>query len=145
LVEFIEGMKDIKLYNSQNRKRWEWEKIQVKILNINLKSLSIEQFQSIGSLFINQTKNVLITYFSAKMVIEGDFTLGMMLSIQFMVGQLEGPINQYLEVTRSWQDAKLSISRMNEIQSKENEDNAKQKPLEKNVRHNILFNNVSFQ
>ncbi len=145
LVEFIEGMKDIKLYNSQNRKRWEWEKIQVKLLNINLKSLSVEQIQSIGSLFINQVKNVLITYCSAKMVIEGEFTLGMMLSIQFIVGQLEGPINQYLEVTHSWQEAKLSLKRMNEIHNKENEDNLEQKPVDDIIYNNICFKNVSFQ
>lgn len=107
--------------------------------------MSIEQFQSIGSLFINQIKNVLITYISAKMVIEDNFTLGMMLSIQFIIGQLEGPINQYIEVSRSWQDAKLSTNRMNEIHVREDEGSIEKELIDIGSTNSIHMRNVSFQ
>lgn len=145
LVEFIEGMKDIKLYNCQNQKRWEWEKIQVRIMRLNIDSLSNEQYQTIGSIFINQIKNALISFLCAKMVIESSLSLGMLLSIQFIVGQLEGPISQSIDFIHSWQDAKISFERMGEIHVMENEEKVDQIALDNCSKYNIDIENVSFQ
>lgn len=145
LIEFIEGMKDIKLYKSHNKKRWEWENIQLRLFKINTNSLLIEQYQNIGGVFINQLKNVILTYMSAMMVIEGSLSLGMMLSIQFIIGQLEGPINKIIDYIHSWQDAKISFDRMSEIYMLENEDILEKELLPENSSYNIRFENVCFR
>lgn len=145
LIEFIEGMKDIKLYKSHNKKRWEWEKIQLRLFKINTESLMIEQYQNLGGTFINQLKNAILTYMSAMMVIEGNLSLGMMLSIQFIIGQLEGPINKIIDYIHSWQDAMISFDRMSEIYMIDNEDSLDKKILPLNKLYNIRFENVSFR
>lgn len=145
LVEFIRGMKDIKLYDCQNEKRWVWERIQVKLLTLNLKSLTIEQYQNAGSLLINQIKNTLITYSSAKMVIDNELTIGTMLSIQFIVGQLEGPLNQTIDLLHSWQDARISFERLGEVHEKENELRGNEISISKTANYDIVLENISFQ
>lgn len=145
LIEFIEGMKDIKLFKSHNKKRWDWESIQIRLFKINTDSLVIEQYQNVGSLFINQIKNIILTYMSATMVIDNDISLGMMLSIQFIIGQLEGPINKVIDYMHSWQDARISFDRMAEIHMIENEDIGNKTVLHSNEEYNINFDNVSFR
>lgn len=145
LIEFIEGMKDIKLFKSHNKKRWDWETIQLKLFKINTDSLVIEQYQNVGSLLINQIKNITLTYMSATMVIENEISLGMMLSIQFIIGQLEGPINKVIDYMHSWQDARISFDRMAEIHMIENEDVGNKAVLHSNENFNIEFKNVYFR
>lgn len=145
LIEFIEGMKDIKLFKSHNKKRWDWETIQLRLFKINTESLVIEQYQNVGSLFINQIKNITLTYMSAAMVIENKISLGMMLSIQFIIGQLEGPINKMIDYMHTWQDAKISFDRMAEIHMIENEDAENKTVLPGDEDFNIQFKNVSFR
>lgn len=119
--ETIKGISEIKLQNSIERKRSEIEKIQEDLYSINIKTLKLDQSLESGNVFINETKNIVITFFSALFVINGDFTLGTMLSIQFIIGQLNVPINQSITFIHSYQDAKLSFKRINDIFLKKEE------------------------
>lgn len=121
-IELINGMQEIKLHNAERQKRWGWEYIQARLFRVEIKSMALEQSQSIGSGFINELKNILITVLSAKLVIEGEITLGMMLSISYILGQLNGPILQLVNFLHSIQDAKLSLERLSEIHNRENEE-----------------------
>ncbi len=121
LIQLITGMQEIKLNNCERQKRWEWERIQARIFKISIKSLSLSQFQQGGSAFINETKNILISFIAAAAVIKGDMTLGMMLAVQYIIGQLNTPIAQMINFTRSAQDAKISLERLGEIHEKEDE------------------------
>lgn len=126
LFQIITGMQEIKLNNCEKQKRWEWERIQAKLFRVNIKSLSLSQYQQIGSIFINQTKNIFITFFAAKAVVTGEMTLGMMLAVQYIIGQLNSPIEQLIGFMHTTQDAKISLERLGEIHQKEDEE-----PLEK--------------
>lgn len=121
-LELIHGMQEIKLHNAEQRKRWQWESLQVKLFQTNLESLKLSQVQSGGASLINELKNILITFLAAKLVLTGQLTLGVMLSISYIVGQLNGPILQIVDFIKSWQDARLSIGRINEIHRKEDEE-----------------------
>lgn len=121
LVQIVEGMQDIKINNCGNRKLWEWQHIQAKLYKINVDSLQLSQIQDIGGTLIDQMKNILISFIAAKLVIEGKMTLGMMLALQYIVGQLNAPISQFIAMIQSTQDAKMSMERMNEIQEKRDE------------------------
>ena len=123
VMELINGMQEIKLFNAEREKRWSWEYLQARLFKIEIKSLRLEQTQSLGSNFINEVKNILITIFSAKLVIEGDLTLGMMLSISYIIGQLNSPIQQLISFIHSAQDAKIALERLSEIHNKEDEEN----------------------
>ncbi|MCD2258647.1 peptidase domain-containing ABC transporter [Psychroserpens luteolus] len=122
VIELISGMQEIKLHNAEKRMRWNWEYVQVRLFKIASKNLALEQTQSVGSNFINELKNMLITVLSAKLVIDGDITLGMMLAISYIVGQLNGPINQLISFMRDVQDAKISIDRLGEIHNMSEEE-----------------------
>lgn len=122
VIELINGMQEIKLHNAEKQKRWQWEHVQAKLFNVSIKNLALEQYQSVGSGLINELKNILITVFSATLVIRGDITLGMMLAITYITGQLNGPINQFITFIRQVQDARISIERLAEIHNKEEED-----------------------
>lgn len=122
VVELINGMQEIKLNNAEKQKRWAWEFIQVKLFKIGMKSLALEQTQSVGSNFINQLKDIFITFMSASLVLKGDLTLGMMLSIQYIIGQLNGPLTQLVSFIQQTQDAKISLERLSEIHEKEDEE-----------------------
>ena len=115
LYQMITGMQEIKLNNSEDQKRWKWKQIQIKLFRISLQGLKLEQYQQVGSAFFNQTTNILITFFSARAVVEGGMTLGMMMSITYIVGQLNAPIEQFISFVRAFQDAQISIERLNEI------------------------------
>ncbi len=125
-IELIEGMQEIKLHNAEKQKRWGWEFIQIRLFKIATKGLALEQVQNIGSSSINQLKNILVTFTAASLVINGDISLGMMLSIQYIIGQLNGPISQLLEFIQDTQDAKISLERLKEIHDKEDEENLKE-------------------
>jgi len=122
MVEMIQSMQDIKLNNAQKQKRWGWEALQAKLFKFRVESLALSQYQSIGSMAINQAKGILITYISAKSVIDGDITLGGMMAIQYIVGMVSNPVELLLGFMQSYQDAKISLERLNEIYETEEEE-----------------------
>ena len=121
VMELINGMQEIKLHNAEKQKRWGWEYVQARLFRVSIKGLVLEQAQTIGSSVINELKNIFIILLSAKLVIDGSITLGMMLSISSIVGSLNGPITQLIEFVRELQDAKISLARLSEIHQKEDE------------------------
>ncbi len=122
VIELINGMQEIKLHNAERQKRWEWERIQVRLFRVSTKNLAVEQMQTAGSSFINEVKNIGITMLAAILVIKGSLTLGMMLSISYIIGQLNGPVLQLVNFVHSLQDAKISLERISEIHSKQGEE-----------------------
>ncbi|MDO5979790.1 peptidase domain-containing ABC transporter [Flavivirga spongiicola] len=133
VIELINGMQEIKMNNAEKQKRWKWEYVQARLFKVSMQSLTLEQTQGVGSSFINQAKNILITFTSALLVIEGNITLGMMLSIQYIIGQLNGPIGQLVSFVQIIQDAKISLERLGEIHDKEDEE-SKQKHLISDIK-----------
>lgn len=123
VYQMISGMQEIKLQGCEQRKRWEWEDIQSDLFNVNLEALSLAQNEKAGSIFINETKNVLITVVAAMSVIDGSLTLGMMLAIQYIIGQLSSPVEQLVTFIYNWQDVSISLDRMNEIHTQSDEEN----------------------
>lgn len=121
-VETIEGMQDIKINNYEKAKRWKWENIQARLYKVNLRSLTVNNYQNLGAQFIDSVKNLLITFFCAKAVINGQITFGVMISTQFIIGMLSGPIQQFVQFIVSAQFAHLSFLRLNEIHEQEEED-----------------------
>lgn len=122
LMQLIYGMQDIKLLGCEQQKRWEWENIQAALFRINMSSLNLGQWQQVGAVLINEVKNILITVLSATAVLHGDITLGVMLSIQYIIGQMQGPVSQFVAFMQSTQDAKLSLERLGEIHGKPDEE-----------------------
>ena len=122
LYQLITGMQEIKLNNCEKQKRWEWENIQAKLFRVSIKGLALSQYQQSGAFFINETKNILISFVSAAAVIKGDMTLGMMTAVQYIIGQLNSPINQMIGFIQSAQDAKISLERLGEIHNREDEE-----------------------
>lgn len=123
IIQMLNGVQEIKLNNWEKHKIASWEKIQSMLYKINIKSLSIEQFQQIGASFINELKNILIIFVSAKLVIEKNLSLGTMLAVQYVIGQLNGPLEQFVQFVRTYQDASLSVDRLNEVFIQEEEEN----------------------
>ena len=121
MVQLITGMQEIKLNNCEQQQRWKWESIQVKLFKISMKGMVLGQVQQVGSIFFSQTTSLTISFLSAKAVIDGNITLGMMMSISYILGQLSGPISQVISFCQSLQDAKISLERLNEINNKEEE------------------------
>ncbi len=121
VIELINGMQEIKLHNAEKQKRWGWEYVQARLFKVSMKGLVLEQTQSVGSNFINELKNIIIIFLSAKLVIDGQITLGMMMAISSIVGSLNGPIVQLISFIREAQDAKISLARLSEIHDKEDE------------------------
>ena len=146
LIQLITGMQEIKLNNCEKQKRWEWESIQTRLFRIKIKSLYLEQYQQAGGVLINEVKNVLITFIVARAVIDGGMTLGIMLAVQFILGQLNAPLQQMIEFFHTSQDAKISLERLGEIHNKEDEETRdyskiRTLPEEKSLK----TNNMSFQ
>lgn len=146
LVQLVSGMQDIKLNNCEKQKRWGWERIQAKLYKISVKGLALGQTQEIGGLFINQTKNILISFLAADAVVNGQMTLGMMMAMQYIIGQLNAPIVQLIGFIQATQDAKLSLERLNEIhcqsdEEPESEVKIPEVPSDKPIR----FQDVVFQ
>lgn len=138
VIELVNGMQEIKLHNAEKRKRWNWEFVQAKLFKISVENLALEQYQSVGSAFINELKNILITVFSAKLVIDGEITLGMMLAITSIVGQLNAPITQFINFLRELQDAQISLERLGEIHNKEDEEVSKDQKI-KDIPQDVGF------
>ncbi len=126
IYEIITGMQEIKLYNSQKTRRWEWERIQAKLFKINIKSLALEQYQEVGATFFTQLKNIVISFTAAMLVIDNEISLGVMLSISYIIGQMNGPLNQLIQFVKNVQDAKISLERLGEIHNKQNEEETDQ-------------------
>ncbi len=122
ILEIISGMQEIKLNNSELTKRWEWERIQIELFKVNTRSLVLDQYQRIGFTFINQLKNIIISYIAAVEVIGGGMSVGMMLAISYIVGQTNEPLRQLIFFFRSKQDASLSLERLREVHLKETEE-----------------------
>lgn len=122
MIQLVQGMQDIKLNNCERQKRWEWERIQVRLFQIGLKGLRIGQIQQSGSVFFTQTTHILIYYIAAKSVVEGSMTLGMMMSLTYIIGQVSAPIGEFIGFAQSFQDAKISLERLNEIHSQDDEE-----------------------
>ena len=146
VMELIGGMQEIKLHNAEQQKRWQWEVLQVKLFKINLKGLTLTTAQNSGSSLINELKNIIITFLAAKLVLDGQVTLGMMLSISYIIGQLNAPVMEMVGFVQQWQDAKLSLERLNEIHGRKDED-ALHSDLIQDIDKNLSFSiqNLSFQ
>ena len=146
MVEMIQSIKDIKLNNAQRQKRWGWEALQAKLFKFRVESLALSQYQSVGSLAINQAKNIIISYISAKSVIDGEITLGGMMAIQYIVGMVSNPVESILSFMQSYQDAKMSLERLNEIYDTEEESDVQRDYLlQLPESKSIEFKNVTFR
>ena len=146
IVQMIEGMQDIKLNNCERQKRWEWERIQAKLYKINISGLILNQNQTLGATFINQTKDIVISFLTARAVVSGDMTLGMMMAVQYIIGQLNAPIHMLISFMLSAQDAKISLERLSEINDIQDEEITKlQKINDIPIGREIIFKNVNFQ
>ncbi|MBV7270714.1 peptidase domain-containing ABC transporter [Winogradskyella sp. WHY3] len=146
VIELINGMQEIKLHNAERRMRWNWEYVQARLFKIASKSLALEQTQSVGSNLINELKNMFITVLSAKLVIDGDITLGMMLAISYIVGQLNSPITQLIGFMRDLQDANISLDRLGEIHNKEDEESPDDNKISELPKDKTLtLKNISFR
>jgi len=146
VIELINGMQEIKLHNAEKQKRWGWEFLQARLFKVSIEGLALEQYQNVGSGIINELKNILITILSAKLVIDGEITLGMMLAISYIVGQLNSPIAQLINFVREVQDAKISLDRLSEIHNKDDEeqlDDQKIKDISKDAHFELK--NISFR
>lgn len=146
IIQLITGMQEIKLNNCEKNKVWEWERIQTRLYQINTKSKALEETQNIGGSFIDQIKNVIISYVAAKLVVEGNMTIGMMMAMQYVIGQLNAPIKQVVGFIQSAQDANISLERLNEVYNKEDEEDDS-RPKTRIIPQNsdIQFKNVTFQ
>jgi len=122
LVQLVGGMQEIKLSACEQQKRWEWECIQARLFEVSVRSLALKQYQDSGAVFINQTKNVIITALVAGLVVRGEMTLGMMLAVQYIIGQLNSPVDQLIGFARDMQDARLSLERLSEVRDKSEEE-----------------------
>ena len=144
--QFLTSMQEIKLQDCEQRRRWEWEDIQADLFHIQMKSLKLQQTQEAGSIFINELKNIIITVVSATAVINGSLTLGMMLAVQYIIGQLNSPIEQLIHFIYSVQDVKISLERINEIHKKDNEEDYNRSRTEfDNESHDIELRNIDFK
>lgn len=146
IIQLITGMQEIKLNSCEEQKRWEWEHIQAKLFKLNIKGLALGQYQQAGGTLINQLKNIFITVLAAGSVINGELTLGMMLSVQYIIGQLNAPLANIISFIQSSQDAKLSLERLAEVHDKEDEESPNQSLLSDiPISKPITMDNLSFR
>ena len=146
IVQLIDGMQEIKLNDCEKQKRWEWERIQARLFQVSIKGLVLGQTQEVGGTFIDQTKNVVISFLAASAVIEGHMTLGMMVALQYIIGQLNAPLSQFIQFVQATQDAKISLERLSEIQEKDDEEPAGEERIRMIPDHaDIEFRGVTFQ
>ena len=146
VVQLVNGMQEIKLSACEQQKRWEWERIQAQLFKVNIRSLALRQYQDSGAVLINQTKNIIITGLVASLVVRGEMTLGMMLSVQYIIGQLNRPVNDLITFARDMQDARLSMNRLGEVRDKPDEEEpTKQLIREIPVGKDLRIENLSFK
>ena len=145
VIQLVQGMQEIMLNNCERQKRWEWERIQVKLFRINVKGLTIGQVQELGSAFFTQTTHIFISFIAAKAVVDGQMTLGMMMSLTYIIGQVSAPIGQFIGFAQSLQDAKISMERLSEVhEQKDEEMNAEGRLSELPERKDISVEDVTF-
>jgi ATP-binding cassette subfamily B protein len=145
IIQLIQGMQEIKLNNCERQKRWEWEHIQVKLFYINMRSLSLGQIQQAGSSFFTQATGIFISFIAAKAVVEGVMTLGMMMSLTYIIGQVAAPIGEFIGFVQSSQDAKISLERLNEVHNQvDEEQNIDTKTINLPAEHDIVLKDVTF-
>lgn len=145
LIQLVQGMQEIKLNNCEKQKRWEWERIQARLFKISMKGLKLSQIQQAGSTFLTQTTHIIISFIAAKAVVEGDMTIGMMMSMTYIIGQVAAPINDFIGFSQALQDAQISLERLNEIHNQEDEEqNGEMMLKELPQRHDILIENIQF-
>lgn len=146
LFQLITGMQEIKLNNCEKQKRWEWERIQARLFKVSVKGLALSQYQQAGSVFFNEGKNILITIIAALSVVKGDMTLGVMMAIQYITGQLNSPISQMINFMQSAQDAKISLERLGEIHQRDDEEDPDTNKLtDLPLQKEITIENLMFQ
>jgi ATP-binding cassette subfamily B protein len=145
VYQLLNGMQEIKQQGCEQRKRWEWEETQADLFSIDNKLLSLQQTQRVGSIFISEFRNILITFTAATAVITGDMTLGMMLAVQYIIGQLNSPVDQVMNFVYDYQDISISFERMQEIHEKTNEESCKNEIVSLPLEKSIKINNLSFQ
>ena len=121
-MQLLNGMQEIKLQHCERRRRWEWEDIQADLFQTNVEAMKLQQSQEAGSILINEVKNIVITVVAATAVIHGNLSLGMMLAIQYIIGQLNAPVEQFVQFIYGWQDVQISLERMSEIRQREEEE-----------------------
>ena len=143
--QFITSMQEIKLQDCEQRRRWEWEDTQADLFKIQMKSLKLQQTQEGGSIFINEVKNILITVVAATAVINGQISLGAMLAIQYIVGQLNSPVEQFMSFIYSLQDVKISLERINEIHEGKNEESKENQAKTFDSEKSIKIENIDFK
>ncbi len=146
LVQLLQGIQEIKLAGASRELRWSWESTRVGLFKVQAKSLALFQYQQAGGFIVNESKNLFITYISALLVINGEISLGAMLAIQYIIGQMSSPVEQLLDFIRQFQDAKISLERMSEVHELSDEETHEQIPIETNSTDltNIQLNDVSF-
>jgi ATP-binding cassette subfamily B protein len=145
LLQIINGIREIKINGSEKRRRWGWEEMQIKLFKNSIESLKLSQIQSIGAGSINEIKNILISFVAAYAVIKGEMTLGMMLAIQYIIGQLNNPLTSLIQFFRDAQDAKISLARINEVKDIEDEYEKQNFNHDVPKNHTIEFENLFFQ
>ncbi len=145
LIELINGMQEIKLHNAEKQKRWAWERMQAKLFRTGMDSLRLGQIQRTGASFFNESKNLLILFIVAQAVINGQMSLGMLIAVQYIIGQLNAPLNQLVEFIRNMQEARISLERMNEIHVQEDEEKPGEKITLLPESGQLVMENVSFQ
>jgi len=145
VYQLITGMQEIKLQGCEQHKRWEWEDVQADLFDVNIQSLNLKQTQEAGGIFINELKNIIITVLAATAVINGHLTLGMMLAIQYIIGQLNSPVEQIMSFIYQWQDVSISLERMNEIHTQDNEENKNRTIDSLPLNYSIDIENLCFK
>lgn len=144
-IELVQGMQEIRLNNAEQLKRWDWENIQVNVFKLGFKSMNYGQIQSIGGLFINQAKDIFLSFMVAQMVVSGQLTFGAMLAVQYILGALSGPVSQFIGLSQVIQDAKISMERLNEVHGLEDEEPADQNFISQLPESkDISFDKLSF-
>lgn len=143
--QLITAMQEIKLQDCEQRRRWEWEDTQAELFVVQMKKLKLQQTQEAGSVFINEVKNIIITVLSATAVIDGYMTLGAMVAVQYIIGQLNSPVEQFMSFIYSLQDVKISLERINEIHEGKNEETNENQVSEFNSEKSIILTNVDFK
>lgn len=144
--QFITSIQEIKLQGCECRRRWEWEDNQADLFTVQMRSMKLQQTQEAGSIFINEVKNIVITVLAATAVIHGHMSLGAMLAVQYIIGQLNSPIEQLMSFVNSFQDVKLSLERINEIHKvKEEETNCNQLTEFQDADESIYINQIDFK
>ncbi len=145
IIQLIQGMQEIKLNNCERQKRWEWEHIQVKLFKINVRGLSLGQIQQAGSSFFTQVTGIIVSFIAAKAVVDGQMTLGMMMSLTYIIGQVAAPIGEFIGFAQSFQDAKISLERLNEVHNQvDEEQNIEAKLTHLPANRDICLKDVTF-